>query len=70
MPILDCDTVFNEHDNTMIQTFENGMQLIYCRKTFVTGVFFNGELKERYENLSIPEYTRLQIKVHALKTVQ
>ena len=66
MTEIRCITMYDEAKAEMVQTFENGVQLITCRKTGITGVFIAGELKSKYQYLPIDEYMDLQLEVQKL----
>ena len=69
MTTINCTTEFRTAQKEMVQTFDNGVVLITCRRTGITGVYINGELKTTYERLLIEEYMRLQIEVQEMKIV-
>lgn len=61
--VPECDTVFNECENTMECTFGPRVKIVYDRETEETQVLVDGQLKDRYQGLDIPDFMQLQNEV-------
>lgn len=64
--VPECDTVFNECENTMECTFGPRVKIVYDRGTEETQVLVDGQLKDRYQGLDIPEFMQLQNEVEQM----
>jgi hypothetical protein len=64
--VPECDTVFNECENTMECTFGPRVKIVYDRETEETQVFVDGRLKDRYQGLDIPDFMQLQNEVEQM----
>ena len=64
--VPECDTVFNERENTMECTFGPRVKIVYDRGTKETQVLVDGQLKDRYQGLDIPEFMQLQNEVEQM----
>ncbi len=64
--VPECDTVFNEADQTMVQTFGPRVKMVYDRETGETTVYVDGEKKESHPGLGIPEFMQLQGEVQLM----
>ena len=64
--VPECDTVFNEADQTMVQTFGTRVKIVVDRETDTTKVFVDGERKSVYENLSVADFMQLQGEVQLM----
>lgn len=64
--VPECNTVFNECENTMECTFGPRVKIVYDRGTEETQVLVDGQLKDRYQGLDIPEFMQLQNEVEQM----
>lgn len=64
--VPECDTVFNECEHTMECTFGPRVKIVYDRETEETQVLVDGQLKDRYQGLDIPEFMQLQNEVEQM----
>lgn len=64
--VPECDTVFNECENTVECTFGPRVKIVYDRGTEETQVLVDGQLKDRYQGLDIPEFMQLQNEVEQM----
>lgn len=56
----ECETTFNEADQTMVQTFGERVKIVVDRETDTTRVYVDGERKSVHEDLSVADFMRLQ----------
>lgn len=61
-----CDTVFNECENTMECTFGPRVKIVYDRKAEETQVLVDGQCKESYKGLDVPDFMQLQYEVELM----
>ena len=61
-----CEMVHNEREHTMECTFGPRVKIVYDRETEETRVFVDGQLKDRYQGLDIPEFMQLQYEVEQM----
>jgi hypothetical protein len=64
--VPDCDTVFNECENKMEQAFGARVKIVYDRVTEETQVFVDGQCKESYKGLDVPDFMQLQYEVELM----
>ena len=64
--VPECETVFNEVDNAIEQTFGPRVKMVYDRVTGATKVFVDGECKESHAGLDVPEFMQLQGEVQLM----
>lgn len=64
--VPECETVFNEVDNAIEQTFGPRVKMVYDRVTGETKVFVDGECKESHAGLDVPEFMQLQGEVQIM----
>lgn len=64
--VPECDTVFNEADQTMVQTFGPRVKMVYDRETGETRVYVDGECRESHAGLDVPEFMQLQGEVQLM----
>lgn len=64
--VPECDTVFNECENTVECTFGPRVKIVYDRGTEETQVLVDKQLKDRYQGLDIPEFMQLQNEVEQM----
>lgn len=64
--VPECDTVFNECENTVECTFGPRVKIVYDRGTEETQVLVDGQFKDRYQGLDIPEFMQLQNEVEQM----
>ncbi len=64
--VPECDTVFNECKNTMECTFGARVKIVYDRETEETQVLVDGQLKDKYQGLDIPDFMQLQNEVEQM----
>ena len=57
--VPECETVHNEVDRTMVK-------MVYDRKTGETRVYVDGECRESYAGLDVPEFMQLQGEVQLM----
>lgn len=62
----ECETVFNEGENTVECTFGPRVKIVYDRETEEIQVLVDGKLKDRYQGLDIPEFMQLQYEVEQM----
>ncbi len=64
--VPECDTVFNEADQTMVQTFGPRVKMVYDRVTGETRVYVDGECRASHAGLDVPEFMQLQGEVQLM----
>lgn len=64
--VPECDTVHNEADGTMVQTFGPRVKIVYDRETDATKVFVDGKRTDVYDGLSIEGFMKLQCEVQMM----
>ena len=64
--VPECETVFNEVDNAIEQTFGPRVKMVYDRVTGETRVYVDGECRESHAGLEVPEFMQLQGEVQLM----
>lgn len=64
--VPECETAFIECGRTMECTFGPRVKIVYDRVTEETQVLVDGQLKDRYQGLDIPEFMQLQYEVELM----
>ena len=64
--VPECETIHNEVDRTIEQTFGPRVKMVYYRETGETKVFVDGECKDSYAKLDVPEFMQLQGEVQLM----
>ena len=64
--VPECETIHNEVDRTMEQTFGPRVKMVYDRETGETRVYVDGECRESHAGLDVPEFMQLQGEVQLM----
>lgn len=64
--VPECDTTFNEGENTMEQAFGPRVKLVAYRGTGNVSVFVDGQLKRSYEDMDICGLMQLQYEAEQM----
>lgn len=64
--VPECDTVFNECENTMEQTFGPRVKLVADKGTGDVSVYVDGRLKEKHSNMCVSDLMQLQYEVELM----
>lgn len=62
----ECETTHEEAERTMTQTFGPRVKIVYDRDTDETHVFVDGQCKENYKGLGVPDFMQLQYEVELM----
>ena len=56
----ECETTHEEVERTMIQTFGPRVKLVVDKETGDVSVYVDGQLKESYKGMTVPDLMQLQ----------
>lgn len=61
-----CETTHEEVEKTMTQTFGPRVKLVVDKETGDVSVYVDGQLKDSYKNISVPDLMQLQYEVEQM----
>ena len=61
-----CETTHEEVEKTMTQTFGPRVKLVVDKETGNVSVYVDGQLKDSYKNISVPDLMQLQYEVEQM----
>ena len=63
-----CETTHEEVEKTMTQTFGPRVKLVVDKETGDVSVYVDGQLKDSYKNITVPDLMQLQGEVQLMAT--
>ena len=64
--VPDCKTTHEEVEKTMTQTFGPRVKLVVDKETGDVSVYVDGQLKESYKDITVPDLMQLQYEVEQM----
>lgn len=61
-----CETTHEEVENTMTQTFGPRVKLVVDKETGDVSVYVDGQLKDSYKSITVPDLMQLQYEVEQM----
>lgn len=61
-----CETTHEEVEKTMTQTFGPRVKLVVDKETGDVSVYVDGQLKDSYKNITVPDLMQLQYEVEQM----
>lgn len=61
-----CETTHEEVEKTMTQTFGPRVKLVVDKETGDVSVYVDGQLKESYKDITVPDLMQLQYEVELM----
>lgn len=61
-----CETTHEEVEKTMTQTFGSRVKLVVDKETGDVSVYVDGQLKESYKDITVPDLMQLQYEVELM----
>lgn len=61
-----CETTHEEVEKTMAQTFGPRVKLVVDKETGDVSVYVDGQLKDSYKNITVPDLMQLQYEVEQM----
>lgn len=62
----ECETTHEEVEKTMTQTFGPRVKLVVDKETGDVSVYVDGQLKDSYKNITVPDLMQLQYEVEQM----
>ena len=64
--VPECETTHEEVEKTMTQTFGPRVKLVVDKETGDVSVYVDGQLKDSYKNITVPDLMQLQYEVEQM----
>ena len=64
--VPECETTHEEVEKTMTQTFGPRVKLVVDKETGDVSVYVDGQLKESYKDITVPDLMQLQYEVELM----
>ncbi len=64
--VPECETTHEEVEKTMTQTFGPRVKLVVDKETGDVSVYVDGQLKDSYKNITVPDLMQLQGEVQLM----